>query len=99
MNWTDIGAPRLGIFDQPSVQGKLPYYWYLSSDEQKVFDANWPGIVQWFADETAKFKQPNAGKPSPVVYLLPDAPHYFYINDQAFVVRVMREFLRGKVGP
>lgn len=99
VNWTDIGAPRLGIFDKPSVQGKLPYYWYLSSDEQKVFDANWPGIVQWFADETAKFEQPNAGKPSPVVYLLPDAPHYFYINDQAFVVRVMREFLLGKVGP
>ncbi len=98
VNWANIDAPRLGIFDKPSVQGKLPYYWYLSSDEQKVFDANWPGIVQWFADETAKFEQPNAGKPTPVVYLLPDAPHYFYLNDQAFVVRETREFLLGTVG-
>ena len=36
VNWADIDAPRLGIFDQPSVQGRLPYYLYLSSDEQKV---------------------------------------------------------------
>jgi hypothetical protein len=38
-------------------------------------------------------------RPKPVVYRLPDAPHYFYLNDQAFVVRVMREFLLGKVEP
>ena len=99
VNWADIDAPRLGIFDQPSVQGRLPYYWYLSAEDQKKFDTNWPGIVQWFADTTAKFEQPHAGKPAPVVYLLPDAPHYFYMSDQAFVVRVMREFLLGKVGP
>ena len=97
VNWADIDAPRLGIFDKPSVQGKLPYYWYLNSDKQKLFDANWPGIVQWFADTTARFEQPNAGKPTPVVYLLPDAPHYFYLSDQAFVVRVTREFLLGEV--
>jgi hypothetical protein len=99
VNWADIDAPRLGIFNQPSVQGKLPYYWYLSSDEQRVFDANWPGIVQWYADTTEKFEQANTGKPTPVVYLLPNAPHYFFMNDQAFVVRRMREFLLGKVGP
>ena len=55
VNWADIDAPRLGIFDQPSVQGRLPYYWYLSAEDQKKFDNNWPGIVQWFADTTAKF--------------------------------------------
>ena len=98
VNWADIDAPRLGIFDQPSVQGRLPYYPYLSPAEQKVFDANWPGIVQWYADTTAKFAQPNAGKPTPVVYLLPDAPHYFYLSDPAFVIKVMREFLLGSVG-
>jgi non-heme chloroperoxidase len=98
VNWADIDAPRLGIFDQPSVQGRLPYYSYLSAAEQKVFDANWPGIVQWYADTTAKFEQPNPGKPTPVVYLLPDAPHYFYLSDEAFVVRVTREFLLGTVG-
>ena len=98
VNWADIDAPRLGIFAKPSVQGKLPYYWYLNSTKQEIFDANWPGIVQWYADTTAKFEQPNPGKPTPVVYLLPDARHYFYINSQAFVVRVMREFLLGKLG-
>ena len=58
MNWADIdGAAARQDPDQPLVQGRLPYYWYLSADEQKVFDANWPGIVQWYADTTAKFKQ------------------------------------------
>ena len=98
VNWADIDAPRLGIFDKPSVQGRLAFYRYLSPAEQKVFDADWPGIVQWYAETTAKFSQPNPGKPTPVVYLLPDAPHYFYISDQAFVVKVMREFLLGTVG-
>jgi len=99
VDWADIDAPRLGIFDQPSVKARLPYYWYLSSDEQKVFDTNWPGIVQWYADTTRRFEQSFAGRPKPVVYLLPDAPHYFYISEQAFVVRAMREFLLGKVEP
>jgi pimeloyl-ACP methyl ester carboxylesterase len=98
VNWAEIDAPRLGIFDQPSAQGRLPYYWYLSAAEQTVFDANWPGIVQWYADTTARFGQSNAGKPKPVVYLRPDAPHYAYISDEAFVVRVTREFLLGTVG-
>ena len=98
VNWADIDAPRLGIFGQPSVQGRLPYYPYLSAAEQKVFDANWPAIVQWYADTTAKFAQPNPVKPKPVVYLRPDAPHYFYLSDEAFVVRVTREFLLGTVG-
>jgi len=44
------------------------------------------------------FSMANAGKPTPVAYQLHDAPHYFYISDQAFVVRIMREFLLGKVG-
>lgn len=98
VNWADIDAPRLGIFDHPSVQGRLPYYPYLSSSEQQVFNTNWPAIVQWYADTTARFAQPNPGKPTPVVYLLPDAPHYFYLSQQAFVVKVMREFLLGTVG-
>ena len=99
VDWTEIDAPRLGIFDHPSVKARLPYYWYLSSDEQKVFDANWPGIVQWYADTTRRFEQSATGMPKPIVYLLPDAPHYFYISNQAFVVRAMREFLLGKVEP
>lgn len=98
VNWADMDAPRLGIFAKPSVEGRFPFYWYLSPDQQKTLDANWPSIVQWFAETTKRFAQPNAGKPTPVVYLLPDAPHYFFINDQAFVVRQMREFLLGNLG-
>ena len=95
-------SARLGIFDLPSVQGKLPFYWYLSSNcsnDQKIFNDNWPPIVKWFGDTIDKFAATHPDKPHPVVYKLPDAPHYFYITDQAFVVRAMREFLLGEVGP
>jgi non-heme chloroperoxidase len=98
-DWAKVEAPRLGIFDQPSIEGRLPYYWYLSAEDQKKFDDNWPGIVKWYADTTDKFAVTQSGRPKPIVYRLPDAPHYFYINDQAFIVRVMREFLLGKVKP
>jgi pimeloyl-ACP methyl ester carboxylesterase len=98
IDWAKVEAPRLGMFARPSVEARLPFYWYLTSGEQKQFDTNWPGIVQWYADTTRRFQQPHAGKPAPVVYLLPDAPHYFYISDQAFVVRQMREFLLGNLG-
>jgi pimeloyl-ACP methyl ester carboxylesterase len=98
-DWANVGAPRLGIFTQPTVQGRQAMYWYLSAEDQKKFDENWPGIVKWYADTTAEFAAPQPGKPTPVVYKLPDAPHYFYLNDQAFVVRVMREFLLDKATP
>jgi pimeloyl-ACP methyl ester carboxylesterase len=98
-DWAKVEAPRLGIFSQPSVQGKLAFYWYLSAKDKNKFDENWPGIVKWYADTTDEFAAEQPGRPKPVVYTLPDAPHYFYLNDQAFVVRVMREFLLGKVEP
>jgi len=94
-DWAQIEAPRLGIFNRPSVQGRLPYYWYLSGEDQKNFDRNWPGIVQWYAERTEEFAAEHAGTPKPVVYLLPDAPHYFYLNHQAMVVLAMRKFLLG----
>jgi pimeloyl-ACP methyl ester carboxylesterase len=97
-DWALIEAPRLGIFDLPSVKGKLPYYSYLSSTDQEVFNANWPGIVEWYAITTRKFAMPIAGNPTAMVYLLSDAPHYFYLSNPTFVVRVMREFLLGHVG-
>lgn len=98
VDWGKVDAPRLGLVDKPSVDGRLPYYWYLSPDDQKAFDKNWPGIVKWYADTADKFAAEHPGKPKPVVYRLPDAPHYFYLNDQAFVVRRMREFLLGQAG-
>ena len=58
----------------------------------------WPAIVNWYTVTMKKFAAPNEGAPTPVVYKLPDAPHYFYLIDPSFVVRVMREFLLGSVG-
>jgi non-heme chloroperoxidase len=96
-DWAKVKAPRLGIFSEPSVQGRLAFYWYLSAKDREKFDDNWPGIVKWYAERTDEFAAEQPGRPKPVVYRLPDAPHYFYLNDQAFVVRVMREFLLGRV--
>jgi hypothetical protein len=87
------------MFSQPSVQGKLPHYWYLSAEDQQTFDEHWPAIVKWYRKTTHEFAVEQSGRPKPIVYRLPDAPHYFYLNNhQAFVVRVMREFLLGDVG-
>jgi len=98
-DWAKMEPPRLGVFNQPSVEGKLPYYFYLNDEDRKKFDQNWPGIVKWYTDRIAEFTVQQAGRPKPIVYTLPDAPHYFYLNDQAFVVRVMRQFLLGSAGP
>jgi pimeloyl-ACP methyl ester carboxylesterase len=95
-DWAKVEAARLGIFNQPSVEGRMPYYWYLSAEEQKQFDDHWPAIVKWYTDTANAFAAEQLGRPTPIVYRLPNAPHYFYINNQAFVVRVMREFLLGK---
>jgi pimeloyl-ACP methyl ester carboxylesterase len=97
-DWAKVEPPRLGIFSQPTVQGKLPYYFYLNADDKKKFDANWPGIVKWYTVTIAEFATEQPGRPKPIVYTLPDAPHYFYLNDQAFVIRVMREFLLAPGG-
>ena len=97
-DWPKMEAPRLGIFSRPSAQGKLPYYYCLNPEERNKFDQNWPAIVKWYMDTTAEFAVQQPGRPNPVVYTLPDAPHYFYLNDQASVVRMMREFLLGSAG-
>jgi hypothetical protein len=99
-DWANVEAPRLGIFNQPSVEGRLPFYWYLSAENRATFDANWPAIVDWYTDTINEFAVEQPGRPRPVVHRLPDTPHYFYANsNQAFVVRAMREFLLGSVAP
>ena len=92
-NWADIKVPRLGIFAPPTVDSKLPWYWYLSPADQAVFDARFPRLLQWFSDVIDKFAEEHPGNPTPKVYLLPGAPHYVYINNEAEVVRQMRDFL------
>jgi pimeloyl-ACP methyl ester carboxylesterase len=92
-NWADIKVPRLGVFARPTAEGKLPWYWYLSPADQAVFDARFPRLLQWFNDVIDKFAEEHPQSPTPKVYLLPGAPHYVYINNEAEVVRQMRSFL------
>jgi pimeloyl-ACP methyl ester carboxylesterase len=92
-NWADIKVPRLGIFAPPTVESKLPWYWYLSPADQAVFDARFPRVLQWFSAVIGRFSENHPGNPTPKVYLLPGAPHYVYINNEAEVVRQMRNFL------
>jgi hypothetical protein len=92
-NWSDIKVPRLGIFAPPTPESKLPWYWYLSPADQTVFDARFPRLLQWYRDVIDKFGEQHPGSPAPQIYLLPGAPHYVYINNEADVVRWMRDFL------
>jgi hypothetical protein len=50
---------------------------------------------QWYADTIRAFGVAQAVPPEPVVYTLPNASHYFSLNEQAFVVLAMRRFLLG----
>lgn len=92
-NWANIKQPRLGIFAPPTVESKLPYYPYLSPADQALFDKNFPFYLQWFSKVIRLFGKEHPGSPRPVVYLLPGAPHYVYINNEAEVVLQMRNFL------
>jgi non-heme chloroperoxidase len=92
-NWADVREPRLGIFAPPTVESKLPYYWYLGPTEKAVFDERFPRFLQWFREVIDKFGEKHRGNPAPEVYLLPGASHYVYINNEAEVVRQMRDFL------
>jgi hypothetical protein len=96
-NWQEISAPRLAIFATFSREHLLPWYWYLSADQQAVFDRVWPPIVDWHEDTIRRFGSHQPNNPDPVVWELPGAPHYIYISNEAFVVRRMREFLLGQV--
>jgi pimeloyl-ACP methyl ester carboxylesterase len=97
-NWANVKEPRLGIFAPPTAASKLPWYSYLSPAKQAEFDERFSRLVQWYSDVISKFGKENRGSPTPVVYLLPGAPHYVYINNEAEVVREMREFLRIPLG-
>jgi hypothetical protein len=97
VNWQKIRAPRLAIFATFSREHLLPWYWYLSADQQAVFDRAWPPIVEWHEDTIQRFRSHAPDHPEPIVRELPGAPHYIYISNEGFVVREMREFLLGDV--
>jgi pimeloyl-ACP methyl ester carboxylesterase len=96
-SWRTIAAPRLGIFATFTREDLLPWYWYLSADQQAAFDRAWPAIVAWHQDTIERFAAHQPGNPEPIVWELPGAPHYIYISHEAFVVRRMREFLLEQV--
>ena len=85
MNWASIKAPRLGIFALFTLEARQPWYWYLTAAEQAAFDAAWPPIVAWHEETIGKFAAGNSAN----TFLLPGAPHYVYINNEAEVVRWM----------
>ena len=89
VNWAAIKAPRLGIFATYSLEARQPHYWYLSPADQAKFDEAWRPIVDFRRDVIDRFKAGNSAD----THLLPAAPHYVYINNEAEVVRWMREFL------
>jgi non-heme chloroperoxidase len=94
VNWARIKAPRLGIFALPTLEARQPWYWYLTADDQAAFDAAWPPMVDWFQETVGKFAEGNSAN----TFLLPGAPHYVYINNEAEVVRWMRPFLGLPMG-
>jgi pimeloyl-ACP methyl ester carboxylesterase len=89
VEWARIAAPRLGIFALFTLTDRQAWYWYLSPAKQVAFDEAWPAIAAWHRRTIAQFAAGNAAN----TYRLPGAPHYVYINNEAQVVRWMRQFL------
>jgi pimeloyl-ACP methyl ester carboxylesterase len=89
-NWASITAPRLGIFALFTVEARQAWYWYLSPAKKVEFDDAWGPIIAWHQRTIRKFTDGNSFN----TFLLPGAPHYVYINNEAEVVRWMRKFLR-----
>jgi pimeloyl-ACP methyl ester carboxylesterase len=88
-NWAGIEAPRLGIFALFTPEARQAWYWYLSPADKAKFDAAWGPIVDWHRRTIQKFTEGNSAD----TFLMPGAPHYIYINNEAQVVRRMRNFL------
>ena len=88
-DWAKIKAPRLGIFALFTPEARQAWYWYLSPSDKAKFDAAWGPIVDWHRRTIRKFTEGNSAD----TFLMPGAPHYIYINNEAQVVRRMRTFL------
>ena len=93
-NWASIKAPRLGIFALFTLEARQAWYWYLSPANQAKLDEAWGPIVDFHRNTINRFKAGNSAN----TFLLPGAPHYVYINNEAEVVRAMRPFLGLPMG-
>jgi non-heme chloroperoxidase len=88
-DWASIDAPRLGIFALFTKQARQAWYWYLSPAKKVEFDKAWGPIIDWHRMTIRRFTNGNSSN----TFLLPGAPHYVYIHNEAEVVRWMRKFL------
>jgi pimeloyl-ACP methyl ester carboxylesterase len=88
-DWSNIAAPRLGIYAPYTHEARQAWYFYLDPKAQAEFDRAWPPIMSWFRQTVNKFAAGN----EPNTYWLWGAPHYVYISNEAEVVRWMRDFL------
>ena len=88
-DWASIEAPRLGIFAEFTIEARQPWYWYLSAARRSEFDEAWRPIVAWHRRTIGKFAKGNSAD----TFRLPGAAHYVYIQNEADVVRWMRQFL------
>jgi hypothetical protein len=102
-DYPEIRAPRLGIFASFYIDLRQPWYWYLDTATQIEFDQAWPPIVAWQQDALDRFRGYGPNSPAPTVFTLPlpqsnpldptaGAYHYIFINNEAFVVKEMRQF-------
>lgn len=86
-----IQAPALAIFAPFSREAPQLFYHYLRQDQKAEYDRTFPAIVDWQTDAIQRFRQ---GVRNASVVELPGALHYIYLNNEGFVVREMRQFLR-----
>ena len=88
---TGQASRRRGSASSPysPLEARQAWYWYLSPAKKAEFDEAWGPIVDWHRRTIGKFEEGNSAN----TFLLPGAPHYVYINNEAEVVRWMRKFL------
>jgi pimeloyl-ACP methyl ester carboxylesterase len=75
-DWANIQAPRLGIFNLPTVEARQPWYLYLNAEQKELFDQNWPAIVEWYHTTLTEFAAPQPDTPTPVVHTMSDVSHW-----------------------
>jgi pimeloyl-ACP methyl ester carboxylesterase len=85
-----IQAPVLGIFNQLTPQYRMPYYSNLDAAMQEESNRSIESLSKWVEGAIQRFR---SGVKNSRVIVLRDSNHYFYVTEEALVVREMRKFL------
>jgi pimeloyl-ACP methyl ester carboxylesterase len=88
-----IQAPVLGIFNRPSHQYRVPYYFDLDPATQEEFRRDIKALSKWTAGALRRFR--SEVKNARIIEL-PDSNHYAYVVEEWFFVREIRKFLLEK---